>query len=230
MRNLIDIFYKIPKRKTRFHDGENIFVGTLKCFFYFFSFIIMLHNKLKFEKILPQINFSSLHIFNKIIKSKKLKVLEFGSGYSTIWWANKNITEIVSIENNEFWFKKIFNKIKDLQLDEKAKIIKTNHYVDNKKFDLIIIDGGDRLNHLKNTLLNNMHSETIIYYDNTDRINHGDEKRIPIEYFKEWSYNNNLHSFTARNFTPYGLYVTAGIFVFPSFKIYQNITKGIIKI
>ena len=84
MRNLIDIFYKIPKRKNRFHDGEDIFVGTLKCFFYFFSLITMVRNKLTFEKILPQINFSSLHIFNKIIKNKKVKVLEFGSGYSTI--------------------------------------------------------------------------------------------------------------------------------------------------
>jgi hypothetical protein len=225
MRNFIDIFFRMPKRRTRFHDGEDIFVGISKCFFYFFSFIIMLQNKLKFEKKLPQINFSSLHIFNKIIKNKKIKVLEFGAGYSTIWWAKKNISEIISIESDHFWFEKIYKKIKHLKLDDKAKIIKTNHYTDNKKFDLIIIDGGDRLNHLKSSLLNNINADTIIYYDNTDRINHGNDRKISIEFFKEWYHKNNLRSFTARNFTPYGLYVTAGIFVFPSSKHYQDIIK-----
>ena len=217
----------MPKRKTRFHDGEDIFVGINKSFFYFFSFFIMLRNKLNFEKKLPQINFSSLYIFNKIIRNKKIKVLEFGAGYSTIWWAKKDISEITSIESDDFWFEKIQSKIENLKLQDKAKIIKTLEFIDNKKFDLIIIDGGDRLAHLKNSLENNMHNNTIIYYDNTDRINHGKERKIPIEFFKDWSKKNKRYLFTARNFTPYGLYVTAGIFAFSSLKSYQDIDKAI---
>lgn len=38
------------------------------------------------------------------------KVLEYGSGYSTLWWANK-CQELVSIEANEQWYLQILSKL-----------------------------------------------------------------------------------------------------------------------
>ena len=121
---------------------------------------------------------------------------------------------------------KIQNELKKFKTKNNFNYIHTTNYNENKKFDLIIIDGGDRFLNLKNSISNNLKEDTIIYYDNTDRIVHGERRQIPIKYLNDWVKDNNKFVYTARNFTPYNLNVTAGKFVFSSENIFKKILEN----
>lgn len=84
----------------------------------------------------------------------KTKILEFGSGNSTIWWAKK-CKEITSIEHDEKYFKYIGDKnIKNLNLRLfKEKI----NYINQKELtnsSIIIIDGNFREETMLNVIKN----------------------------------------------------------------------------
>lgn len=75
------------------------------------------------------------------------RVLEFGAGQSTIWWA-RQAEEIVSFEGNSAWCKYVRTRIRanaslhlvDWQLTDFEKLVPPD-----SRFDVIVIDGLDRL-------------------------------------------------------------------------------------
>jgi hypothetical protein len=85
--------------------------------------------------------------------NKDLLVFEFGSGNSTIFYSSR-VNKIISIEHNRSWYNKIKNR-----LSENAQIIYYEYQPDGEyakaiisqeaKFDIIIIDGMDRVNAIK---------------------------------------------------------------------------------
>jgi hypothetical protein len=74
------------------------------------------------------------------------RVLEFGAGQSTIWWADK-AAEVVSLEADEEWYTYIRQKMPanvSLHLAD-TDLTKFDQLVANDaRFDVIIIDGLDR--------------------------------------------------------------------------------------
>jgi predicted O-methyltransferase YrrM len=77
------------------------------------------------------------------------KVLEFGAGGSTIWFANKHI-DCITVEHDEKWFHDVITHIKDMNLSVSI-ILKSRPYSDicntfsDSYFDFILIDGRDRV-------------------------------------------------------------------------------------
>jgi hypothetical protein len=71
------------------------------------------------------------------------KVLEFGSGNSTLWWENKGAI-VTSIEHDSYWYKKMVRKVKSAKIIYESKNF--DHYLEDSSmsFDIISIDGGDR--------------------------------------------------------------------------------------
>jgi len=77
--------------------------------------------------------------------NKKLNVFEFGSGNSSLFFAEK-VNQIISVEHNKDWYNKIS---KQSPLNSKiiyAKADLSNEYLDaikmsDQKFDIIIVDG-----------------------------------------------------------------------------------------
>lgn len=57
------------------------------------------------ENIYPWFSFPSINYLDKHI-SPDMHVLEFGSGYSTIWWAQR-ITQVTSIERSTHWIAEV---------------------------------------------------------------------------------------------------------------------------
>jgi hypothetical protein len=120
---------------------------------------------------------------NKI--SPNLKVFEFGSGYSTLWLANK-VIDLTSIDDNQTWINLLKSKIpsnvnliysetEDTKYGNRTFLpigqTKYNYSKEinkyNKKFDIIIIDGVDRNNCIVESL-KNLSSCGVIILDNLE--------------------------------------------------------------
>jgi predicted O-methyltransferase YrrM len=87
------------------------------------------------------------------------KMLEFGSGRSTLWFS-KRVRQITSVEHNPEWFKKIKEKIKDLSIynityilhpkqEETLPSSETNYVNATREFelsslDVVLVDGTYR--------------------------------------------------------------------------------------
>jgi len=211
--------------KNRFRDEKNNSIHLSDCIYIFVALVEYIKNLLKIPSQLPWINYTALKIFKIIVKKKKISVLEFGSGRSTLWWQNQNITKITSVENMKFWYEKIGNKIK---LQDKVNLCyakNENEYISvgkTEKYDFIIVDGWVRDKCLKYILENNIHDSSIIYLDNSDKDssilkeyeNHT-EFRLSENLMREHSIKNRRIIFTCRNFAPTHLFVEEGMFSVP---------------
>jgi hypothetical protein len=120
---------------------------------------------------LPWITYPAIEFIRRRIKNE-MKVFEFGSGGSTLWWADR-VSEVISIEHDRVWHEKFKNIQKDnvrtyhIDLicngDYSKKILEYNDY-----FDLVIIDGRDRVNCMKNCLPA-LRPDGVVILDNSDR-------------------------------------------------------------
>lgn len=119
---------------------------------------------------IPWCTYSFIKFIEPRLK-KDFTVFEYGSGNSTIWYANR-VKEIISVENDETWF----NVVSKL-LPSNAKLIYSRLEYDgeycrmvknqNKKFDIIIVDGRDRVNCVKHSL-DFLTQTGIIIFDNSN--------------------------------------------------------------
>jgi hypothetical protein len=102
---------------------------------------------------------------------KEFKVFEYGSGNSTLWYT-KRVAEVVAVENDLEWFKSISSDMPpnaeliycELQYDGEYCRQVTKQ---NKKFNIIIIDGRDRVNCIKHSI-NSLSDDGVIVFDNSN--------------------------------------------------------------
>jgi hypothetical protein len=118
--------------------------------------------------------------------NKRLRVLEFGCGGSTIW-LNRRVKEIVSVENNSAWAevikKKIGSGVNIISVEEIEDIKSYIHRIEGL-FDIIIIDNqGNRMKCAINSipLLNN---GGVVIWDNTD----GDDWPAIKQFFSQMNF------------------------------------------
>lgn len=118
---------------------------------------------------IPWYTYSSLHFLAARVSSK-MKVFEYGSGNSTLWWSQK-VTSLVSCEHDPVWFQKCQEKIPntvDYRLHEQAKDY-TNTILEFKDtLDVVIIDGRHRVDCAENAVIALNH-EGVVVWDNSDR-------------------------------------------------------------
>jgi predicted O-methyltransferase YrrM len=99
----------------------------------------------------PWLTEDAIKFLETFLQTKKnAKILEFGSGASTIWFA-KRTKNLVSVEHDPQWFKTVQNKLKADKTDQNVQLIfkkKPYHTVcdmfPDGNFDLILIDGRNR--------------------------------------------------------------------------------------
>lgn len=106
--------------------------------------------------------------------NKSHAIFEFGSGNSTIFYS-KYTKQVVAVEHDLNWY----NKVKTL-LANNAELIycelQSGLYAQsvintNRKFDIIIVDGRDRVNCCK-TAVNALTEEGVIILDDSERENY----------------------------------------------------------
>ncbi len=116
---------------------------------------------------IPIVNF----IKNRL--SLKIKLFEYGSGHSTLFFANR-VNRVVSVEYNQNWFNSIQKLAPaNVKLIYKAKDIdgdycRTISDEVPEKFNAIIIDGRDRVNCAKQSV-NAVSDDGIIILDDSQR-------------------------------------------------------------
>ncbi len=98
---------------------------------------------------LPWVTYSFID-FIKPRLSQSLSIFEYGSGNSTLFYA-KRVKKVVSVEHDEAWYQRIVQEKasnaemiftaleKGGEYSQKAKLL-------GEKFDVIIVDGRDRVN------------------------------------------------------------------------------------
>jgi hypothetical protein len=102
-------------------------------------------------------------------------ILEFGSGQSTLWWS-KRASQVVSFEENPEWYKYVSKQIPSnvsLIHDDDLKLTKFDEYISGQKFDVVIIDGFDRLA-VAQCGLNALKTDGVVILDNADGYWSGD--------------------------------------------------------
>jgi hypothetical protein len=135
---------------------------------------------------LPWMNFSIISFLEERL-NKDHSLFEYGSGFSTAFYS-KLVNTVTSLEHSKEWFDLVIK-----QLPENANLIFTEEDIDgdycrsihkqNRKFDVIIVDGKDRVNCLIQSL-NALSHNGVVLLDDSSR----SEYKEGIEFFIQNGY------------------------------------------
>ena len=122
-------------------------------------------------KPLPWYTYSFIDFIGGRIRPK-MKVFEYGSGNSTLWWSQR-VESVVACEHDKPWFNTISGKVPE-NVDYRyceleyggaySQLISTF----DTEFDCIVIDGRDRVNCAKN-VVPALKEDGVVIWDNSDR-------------------------------------------------------------
>jgi len=101
-----------------------------------------------------------------------LAVFEYGSGNSTLWWSER-VARVVACEHNLKWHDSMLTRLPDNCAYLYRELTPNGDYahaasVTGEKFDILVIDGVDRVNCARNSLTS-LKPGGIIVWDNTER-------------------------------------------------------------
>lgn len=128
---------------------------------------------------LPWLTYSAIHFLGSLDYTGR-RVLEFGSGSSTMWWQSR-VDSVVSFEADKAWMDgmapKVAPNVRLLPLPTDPNDIThkapsiiaylAEHLGDDEKFDVIVIDGADRLGTARASL-KYLADDGIVVVDNSD--------------------------------------------------------------
>jgi Holliday junction resolvase-like predicted endonuclease len=122
-------------------------------------------------KPLPWVTYGFIDFISDKL-NKNMDIFEYGSGNSTLWYAEK-VNSVTSVEHNKIWYEKIKKNAPKNVTIYYQELIYNGEYSKsvnktNRKFDIIIIDGRDRVNCIKNAI-NNLKESGIIILDDSER-------------------------------------------------------------
>jgi hypothetical protein len=121
---------------------------------------------------LPWITYPALAFLAERVCAE-MTVFEYGTGNSTFWWADR-VARLVSCEHDKEWYAALRDRVPSntTYLLRRAKggsreyASEISNYED--EFDIIVIDGRDRVACARNCM-QALHSDGVIIWDNSDR-------------------------------------------------------------
>ena len=126
-----------------------------------------------------------------------MKVFEFGCGYSTLFYANR-VKSVLALEHQKKWVEIVNDK-----LPENANVVFRGNgeyaeYINtlDEKFDLIVIDGIDRVNCFKNSI-SNLSETGVLLLDDSTRKEYAEAAEFGIQ--------NGFKTITFRGLKPTGI-------------------------
>jgi hypothetical protein len=162
-------------RRTRFHDEKGNLVTLPRLLRNgsraYATGLTRLLLGVRFEA--PWISYDARRILEKHLTSKS-RVLEFGSGMSTLWYARR-AGFVYSIENFEPWYQKISalltrNSLHNVRYEfapSRSQYV-APHGISGPGYDLIVVDGDYRSECVRtSTML--LGQGGILYLDNSDK-------------------------------------------------------------
>lgn len=202
-------------RKTRLHDEQGNFAGAA-CFS---SLPKSIWTYLMFKLTgdapeLPWISYNAMERIERVL-SADARVLEFGSGSSTMWFARR-CGFLLSIEHNEIWHRKVTEILERNGLSNVRYDLKTQQdYTDIGDyeagfFDFCIVDGVNRLQCVESAIPL-IKSGGFLFLDNSDHIDVEGERRKAVALMTEAAAKagNEVEYFT--DFAPTQLHANQGL-------------------
>ncbi len=130
----------------------------------------------KDDSPLPWVTYSFIDFISDRL-NKTMDVFEFGSGNSTLWYASK-VNTVTSVEHDNTWFRKIKKSMpKNVNINYKVLMYDGEYSKFDKaldrKFDIVIVDGRDRVNCMKNAI-NAIEEKGVIILDDSERKSYND--------------------------------------------------------
>jgi predicted O-methyltransferase YrrM len=168
---------------------------------------------------MPWIAYSSID-YLKTFLNKRSRVLEFGSGMSTIWYAEQ-AGEVFSVENYKPWYDKISKIIESkgisnitYKFTDSESEYSTFMSDDTKGFDLVMVDGSCRskcVSHASKLVK----PGGILYLDNSDKdsVPFGGDMRIAESIARDFAKNSNAEITEITDFAPTQFFVQQGLCV-----------------
>lgn len=160
-----------PLHRNRLCDEKGNRISPLQAHEILLSGALRISQTLSDWPYVPWVPFAVISQFASIL-NKNTRLLEFGSGRSTIWFARR-CASVLSIENNQDWFQIVstfFQKKNIRNID--YRLLSGEAYYDTSSlpdasFDVIIVDGAYRSHCLENAHAK-LKSGGYLYVDNTD--------------------------------------------------------------
>ncbi|MBP5399300.1 MAG: SAM-dependent methyltransferase [Alphaproteobacteria bacterium] len=117
----------------------------------------------------------------------KLKIFEFGCGYSSAFWAER-AKRVVSIEDKTDWFEKWKSEFRyenlDIRWRDEGEGYDAAIFEDNEKYDVIVID-GKRRKECAAAAVKALNDGGMIILDDSDRINTSEEYVQAVKILRE---------------------------------------------
>jgi hypothetical protein len=141
---------------------------------------------------IPWVTYSFIDFIESHLK-KSLSVFEFGSGNSTFFYA-KYAAQVVSVEHDKEWYQKIVSTKPGNAEMIFCELVRDGDYCRmplklKKKFDIIIVDGRDRVNCCKQAV-DAVSANGVIVLDDSEREFYGEGiSFLKSKGFKELSFS-----------------------------------------
>lgn len=208
-------------RKSRLHDEKGNFVGLGRFISNGPKAVATGLMRLAFDyrPSQPWIAYSVIQILERHL-TRSSRVLEFGSGMSTIWYA-RLAGEVCSVEDYKPWYEKvkkilINEKLQNVnyQFKEHADGYSQCFSDDSRGFDLIMVDGSHRsacIAHAAKLL----GPGGILYLDNSDKdsTSKGGDMRLAETNALQFANEKNAEISYFTDFAPTQLFVQQGLMV-----------------
>lgn len=132
---------------------------------------------------LPWMTYAAISFLESRITAR-MDVFEYSCGNSTLWWAAR-VNSITSCEHDAYWFGRIAKlpvcniHLHHIKLEYGgAYSKKIMEY--NNQFDIVVIDGRDRVNCAKNCLPA-LKDNGVVIWDNSDRENYDEGYKFLLQ-------------------------------------------------
>ena len=161
-------------KKTRFHDARGNLVDFTGMTSSMPKALIgtLLRKTVGYRPLKPWIAYRAINELENLIQ-KDWKILEFGSGMSTVWLAQQ-CDHVHIIEHNRAWYDKVCEIIKQKNVTnityeyrERTNYTDLSALEDNY-FDFVLIDGLQRSDCVKSSL-SKLKRPGYVYLDNCDK-------------------------------------------------------------
>ncbi|AKJ28572.1 hypothetical protein AAW51_1881 [Caldimonas brevitalea] len=208
-------------RKTRWHDEKGNFTGwkTLALHSLPAFWTAALRVAVGYRPELPWIAFSSIARLQKFLTPES-RVLEFGSGMSTLWYA-RHAGQVCSVEDHRGWYERVEQLIqrRGLRNVEYRLAEQRDEYVSFKRddptgFDLIMVDGKFRSECVRSAT-SLLRPGGILYLDNSDKDSsgRGGDMRLAEERALAFARERNAPAAYVTDFAPTQLLACQGLMI-----------------
>jgi hypothetical protein len=120
---------------------------------------------------LPWYSYAAIHFLEKRLPAGLL-IFEFGSGYSTIWWAGRS-REVQACEHDREWCEKVSALLPANASLRYVKLDRDGEYsraatATGLRFDVVVVDGRDRV-HCAIRAMDSLAPDGVMIWDDSER-------------------------------------------------------------